>query len=327
MTSAAAEFAPIRLSTDDLPERDRIAIWREVTGPVILRLDLSPVRDHEFRSDAVMRALPGLAMQWGFNSGICLRRTRNLISDGNDDLILPLSTAGMSLHSQRDAEVTLAEGNSVLMSSADVGCVTCFSGVWFTLLRLPRKALAEMVIGVEDMLMRPIPGDNEALRLLRSYVNVLRDDHALETPELRHRVVAHVHDLVALTLGATRDVRAVAEGRGVRAARVHQIVAEIEAGFSDAGSSAACVARKLGLSARYVQELLSETGRSFTDRVIELRLQKARTMLADPRCDGMRVSDIAYGSGFNDISYFNRSFRRRFGASPLQYRGGNGQQP
>ena len=72
-----------------------------------------------------------------------------------------------------------------------------------------------------------------------------------------------------------------------------------------------------------VQELLSETGMSFTGRVLELRLQKARAMLADPQHDHLRVSDIAYASGFNDISYFNRTFRRRFGASPLQYRGGH----
>jgi transcriptional regulator GlxA family with amidase domain len=34
---------------------------------------------------------------------------------------------------------------------------------------------------------------------------------------------------------------------------------------------------------------------------------------------------IAVTSGFSDISYFNRCFRRRFGASPLHYRGGNGE--
>ena len=57
--------------------------------------------------------------------------------------------------------------------------------------------------------------------------------------------------------------------------------------------------------------------------MLELRLQKARAMLADPRHDGLKVSDVAYACGFNDISYFNRSFRRRFGASPLHYRGGD----
>jgi AraC-like DNA-binding protein len=38
----------------------------------------------------------------------------------------------------------------------------------------------------------------------------------------------------------------------------------------------------------------------------------------------MKVSDIAYACGFSEISYFNRCFRRRFGAAPSQYRNGTG---
>jgi transcriptional regulator GlxA family with amidase domain len=49
----------------------------------------------------------------------------------------------------------------------------------------------------------------------------------------------------------------------------------------------------------------------------ELRLQKARGLLADPRHDLLKVSDIALACGFNEVSYFNR----RFGASPTQHRG------
>jgi AraC-like DNA-binding protein len=45
-------------------------------------------------------------------------------------------------------------------------------------------------------------------------------------------------------------------------------------------------------------------------------------MLADVRKDAMEISDIALAAGFNDVSYFNRRFRVRFGASPTQYRGG-----
>jgi transcriptional regulator GlxA family with amidase domain len=38
----------------------------------------------------------------------------------------------------------------------------------------------------------------------------------------------------------------------------------------------------MGLSSRYVNELMQETGVSFADRVMELRLQKARALLAAP---------------------------------------------
>ena len=38
------------------------------------------------------------------------------------------------------------------------------------------------------------------------------------------------------------------------------------------------------------------------------------------RTDG-RIGDIAFACGFNDLSYFNRCFRRRFGLTPTAARG------
>ena len=34
----------------------------------------------------------------------------------------------------------------------------------------------------------------------------------------------------------------------------------------------------------------------------------------------MPVTDIAFGNGFNNISYFNRQFRKHFGMTPKEYR-------
>ena len=81
------------------------------------------------------------------------------------------------------------------------------------------------------------------------------------------------------------------------------------------------VAAKLGLTPRYVQDLLYDAGSSFTERVLELRLQKAQTMLSDPRHVHLQIGQLAYACGFNEVSYFNRCFRRRFGGTPTQFRG------
>ena len=43
---------------------------------------------------------------------------------------------------------------------------------------------------------------------------------------------------------------------------------------------------------------------------------------AQPALDYLRISEIAYEVGFNDLSYFNRAFRRRFGHSPGEARKG-----
>ena len=46
----------------------------------------------------------------------------------------------------------------------------------------------------------------------------------------------------------------------------------------------------LGLSRRYVNDLLADSGSSFAERVLEMRLQKARTMLMDAGFDRLKVS-------------------------------------
>lgn len=46
------------------------------------------------------------------------------------------------------------------------------------------------------------------------------------------------------------------------------------------------------------------------------RLARAHRMLGDPRHARRSITAIAYEAGFNDLSYFNRAFRRRYDATP-----------
>jgi AraC-like DNA-binding protein len=73
---------------------------------------------------------------------------------------------------------------------------------------------------------------------------------------------------------------------------------------------------------RYVQHLFDLSGTSFTDFVLEQRLRLAHRLLREPKNSSRKISDIAATAGFSDISYFNRAFRARFGATPTDIRDG-----
>lgn len=47
-----------------------------------------------------------------------------------------------------------------------------------------------------------------------------------------------------------------------------------------------------------------------------IRLQSAANMMVK---EGANVSEAAYSSGFNDLSYFSKSFKKQFGISPKKY--------
>jgi AraC-like DNA-binding protein len=54
--------------------------------------------------------------------------------------------------------------------------------------------------------------------------------------------------------------------------------------------------------------------------VLERRLAAARRMLTDPRQAYRSITSVAFDVGFADLSYFNRTFRRRYAATPTEAR-------
>ena len=164
-----------------------------------------------------------------------------------------------------------------------------------------------------------MPCNTEVVPLLISYVDALRHTE-LTNPAICDLVVSHVYDLVALLLGAKGDAHHLAQQRGARAARLGAILREIERRSGDPGLSAITIAHLLGVTPRYVHLLLEESGKSFTHHVLERRLDKAAALLRDPRWLHRKIAEIAAEAGFNDLSYFNRAFRRHYGATPSESR-------
>src|SRR5215469_16977885 len=75
-------------STDDVAEPDRLPFFREFLGRQVMRQEIDPLPDHPFRTDTTVRRLPGLLMYWTSGSARNVRRTRELLADGNDGLLV-----------------------------------------------------------------------------------------------------------------------------------------------------------------------------------------------------------------------------------------------
>ena len=146
-------------------------------------------------------------------------------------------------------------------------------------------------------------------------------DRALENPTLRRTVVAHVHDLVALVLGATRDAAELADQRGVRAAGLSAVKAAIVDGLDRGGDvSVETIAARRRVTPRYVQMLVEGEGTTFTQFVLGERRARAHRMLTRPPSADRNIAAVAFAAGFGDLSYFIRTFRRAYGATPSEVR-------
>jgi AraC-like DNA-binding protein len=311
--------APILLSSDAFVERDRFDAWREELMLKVMRVDVDVPDRMKFRTRVRVLNLPNVAIIERRSTPSVVKRTAELVRDGDDALVFSLpwrrnveSRTALGQARVRAGEAIIHALNDVTSSRAPEG----FRGVS---LRIGRQTARSIVPSADRRLNCAIPLDATASAILRSYLVSLMTQGGLSHPVAALADV-HIRELLAHALDPTGDLaRAEAYG-GIKAARLQAVIQEIAMRFADSDLSAAAIGRRLELSERYVQQLLEGAGLSFSSYVREMRLKRARQLLRDPLTREMRVGDIAAMSGFNDLSHFNRMFRLQFGETPTDAR-------
>jgi len=297
-----------------LPERERFSAFREEFARRILMdvIDHSGGRPH---ADLTFMELGPVAVGTLVSASAEFIRHKHHLKDSSDDFLFEIIEAGPIQFTHAGEDHIYDAGSACFFDQGRPrrGFGPCGGSVRNVTVRA--AALKTLVAHLEDLAGQPVhPGP--ALRLLDGYLKSLTSLEELLSPEMAPIIGTHLLDLVAAALGPTTEAKEIVAKRGVKAARLRAILAEVARRFSDSNFDLDNVAHTLGLSRRYVQQLLEETGKSFTEHLMERRLERAFTMLTDRRCLHLAIIDIAFAAGFGDVSHFNRVFRRRFGETP-----------
>jgi AraC-like DNA-binding protein len=153
----------------------------------------------------------------------------------------------------------------------------------------------------ERLLGCPVEFSAERSELLLSKETLARESrHA--SPRL-----AEVHEELA------RRMLALSEDRSTAGRVRRELAGKLEGG----APSLSDVARHLAMSRRSLQRRLGEEGTRFSVVLEELRRELVREHL---RGREAAISEIAWLTGFSEVSAFTRAVRRWFGSSPAQLR-------
>jgi AraC-like DNA-binding protein len=311
MTAEQGTSTALRISTSSLPVARRLSALRDLFDRSI---GMEIAAEHDQHVDLQINAVPGLRralMLSPFTAQAARPAVR--VADGDDTVCLMIKTGGQMALRQGRQEAVPDVGDGVLLVYRQPSQLR-FEQATYLSVRVPLHSLA-MLADVEAAAARRISASTSALVLLRHYVASLPE--RLSDPVLGGLVATHVYDLMALAIGANGEGREIAQGRGVRAARLEAIKADLTI---DAALGIDEIARRQGVTPRYVQILFEEQGTTFGEFVTERKLDAARAMLRSPRFAGWSIAGIAFETGFKDLSHFNRRFRRRFGMTPSELR-------
>ena len=293
--------------------------WREEFCRHVMTGDVAPLIDGPVHCHITAMPLPRVKMSGASGTPMQFIATG---ADPDHALAFVLASNAPMHITVGDRAVDLEPGGIGLADAAHIGAdVSQLAEGSFKSLFIDRKALLDLCPKAEDMIARPLAPNAGVTSLLHRYYDLVIAHAGSLDPLAKNVAAQHLIDLVVMSLGGARDQTEIAKQRGLAAAQLEAIKADVLARLGRGDLSLAEVARRSRSSVRHVQILFERDGSTFSEFVLEHRLQLGARLLRDKLHHARKVSDIAHLAGFNDASYFHRAFRRRFGMTPSEMRG------
>ncbi|MCA1362981.1 helix-turn-helix domain-containing protein [Bradyrhizobium sp. IC3069] len=318
---------PSRQSTWDtagVRSAEQFAYYREAICQAFMNLTPEPAAALGFPASVEHVRLGGAAInRVSFPEHVVRRSAADIAASDRSCFYLNLKLGGRCRIQQDGREISLSPGQVGIFASDrqfallhDRGPQLQVASFW-----VPSEALRERLPASLDVTAGRVSDDPFVGHLIAETARTLTDGALRMTEDAGERLFRVLIELVAVSL--SRQSRAgTAESESLVDATTLALKRAIHRRLREPGLSVANVAAAVGISERYVHKLLARSGSSFTDYVIDQRLDGAARDLRNPAMAERAIGLIAFDWGFSDLSHFTRRFKQRFGCRPRDWRAG-----
>ena len=253
---------------------------------------------------------------------VALRSPSLVASSSANVFFLGLLIEGQMTFTQNQHTSTLTDSDLAILDSHApyrIAVADKLDALW---VRLPRHRIEGRLGLASEVLAQRICGTEgvsgiTAQMLLSCWQEADRVPHNEAL-----RVSNTLLDLVALSL-----VPSSRKPSGRRDEFLRKIQNFIDTNLSNPELNLEGIAGSHGISVRYLGKIFEAEGVTPARWVLSRRLELSRQRLESPEYDEVNIGDIALTCGFNDVSTFNRAFKRQYGATPNSLRSARAANP
>lgn len=309
-------------NTAGIRPAEQFAYYREAICHAFMNLTPEPMAAAGFPASVEHIRLGDAAINHvSFPEHVVRRSAADIAASDRSCFYLNLKLAGRCRIRQDGGEISLSPGQVGIFDSDrqfalmhDRGPQLRVASFW-----VPAEALRERLPASFDVTASRVSDDPFVGHLIVETARALSDGALRMTEDAGVRLLRALIELVAVSLSRHSRART-PEAETLADATTLALKRAIHRRLREPGLAVADIAEAVGISERYVHKLLARSGASFTDYVIEHRLDGAARDLRDHAMADHAIGAIAFDWGFSDLSHFTRRFKQRFGCRPRDWR-------
>jgi AraC-like DNA-binding protein len=311
---------PIQFTTDGSPGYRRLALWQDIVCDVFVGLDCKSDLGNAFHGSVTQASLGKAVCSDVSSDRQHVFRTPSRIARSDQDFVLiALGNRGDGGVVQDGRETVIHPGEFALYDTTRPYELKFNDSFAQTIFKVPREMLQRRLGGTETLTAIAFGTDAPLERLTYDFIFKLCQSADRLAADKAGALSEQAVDLLAMALSERLGATSLPSSTH-RSALLYRLKAHIRTHLADPDLSLSDTAAALGISARYVNDLLADEETSFQRYVLAERLTQCRRDLASPVLAHRQISEIAFAWGFNDLSHFGRVFREHFGMSPRDFR-------
>lgn len=306
---------PVWMIANDIDDTERARLEGHLPSRNILRRSFESFQTAPFKSKAILQMEPDLGLMSCFEPA-----TRSVMPRNEARKIVVIRPSdGILVAEQQDRRRTCFQREAIILDATEETTFVATGVSRFDCFILSAQADPQNIVALNKM--ERIDQDNGALIVLGHYAAALmRGLLPMDSALLASLATDYMRSLVSAMIDIAKLAPNPRSGTVKSQPNLIAIKADIEVRLAQKDLSLTSFAKARGVTVRHLQKLFEAEGRTFSDYVLERRLERARLLLLSTVGTSRPISTIAFDLGFGDLSYFNRTFKKRFGITPRETR-------
>jgi AraC-like DNA-binding protein len=307
--------------TSSQQAREQFDYWREELCHNFVELAPERTQKGVFRGRISQRPLDSISVSQVSADGHRVNRTAFEIAHSSEECYFAnLQLAGTGRTQQGGNEIISAPGDLVLVDATAPYSIAHDDTFDLISVKIPHALLVDRLEFKRRTRTTFVAAGRGYGAILKSYTLAVLNETDAQFSESAPYIAENLTGLIVAALNAREPIAEVAKLGPQRYARLQAIRRHIALHLSDPCLDLPTVCRRFHLSERAVQKLFARAGSTFSHTVLEGRLEGVARQLRSPDRAWSTVTEVAFAWGFNDPSYFSRTFKARFGVTPREYR-------